>query len=623
MKKAKNAFLWLCGIFALLPLGGVGGGLLGLLSSCDSDSLSDDSYYTFTGETVASYVENRPDSFAVFSQIVKDAGENALLSTYGHYTAFIPTDMAFQAFFREHGTTVEQLTAEEKRNIVYNHIIRSTSLDYATKDFQEGALPVTNMNGRFMVIAYERNEQADRNDIVVNQTGRIVAPDIEVHNGIIHAINHVLVPSDETLGALLDQMADYSLFAEALRLTHLCDSMAETYDVTFQNPFTSEFVNVLGYKMKTLQQRRLGYTVLAEPDEVLRSAGISSLEELRRFAEGYYGIEAASDPTDRRNALNRFVSYHLLDRQMATNSLIYQGKNTSASAMDKRYEYYETMLENRLIEVKAGNKINTRRNGQYVGLDESRSNVSGMNGFIHSLTSVLVYDEDVMQQDVLNKRIRFDDYSVAPELTNNNIRWNLTNLDGFGGYTMAPDYCGDHLRFNNDSKIIMWASEWWTAHQADEISVRGWYDFTMRMPPVPPGTYEIRLGYRAEPWRGIAQLFIDGQIIGIPVDLSYTGDMPQIGWVSDDETTDQGAENDKMMRNRGYMKAPNSIFTQNGNINLRQDINSLRIIIGTFTFQNYAPHYFRAKNVDSENGEFTMDYMEYVPVSYIDQEGKD
>ena len=55
------------------PLMGVGGGLG--LTSCDSDTLSGDSYYTFTGETVASYIENRPDSFSVFTQIVKEAGE--------------------------------------------------------------------------------------------------------------------------------------------------------------------------------------------------------------------------------------------------------------------------------------------------------------------------------------------------------------------------------------------------------------------------------------------------------------------------------------------------------------------------------------------------------------------
>ena len=190
-------------------------------------------------------------------------------------------------------------------------------------------------------------------------------------------------------------------------------------------------------------------------------------------------------------------------------------------------------------------------------------------------------------------------------------------------HTFTADYCGDYFHFTNDTKLKLWASEGWTNYQADEMVMSGWYDFTLRMHPVPPGTYEIRLGYRAETWRGVAQLFIDDEIVGIPVDLRIVGTDPRVGWVDDDKTTDEGVENDKMMRNRGYMKAPNSIYSLNGPKTLRQDNMSLRIIIGTFTFQDYAPHYFRAKNVEADNLEFHFDYLEYVPVSYIDKEGKD
>ena len=91
-----------------------------LLGSCDSDNLAGDSYYTFKGETVATYIENRPDSFSVFSEIVKEAGEEPLLATYGHYTAFIPTNEAFESYFKDHNTSIEQLTTKEKKEIVYN-----------------------------------------------------------------------------------------------------------------------------------------------------------------------------------------------------------------------------------------------------------------------------------------------------------------------------------------------------------------------------------------------------------------------------------------------------------------------------------------------------------------------
>ncbi len=594
-----------------------------LVSSCNSDDVTNDSYYTFTGESVATFCENRPSNFSVFSQIITEAGLSPLLSTYGHYTAFIPTDEAYKEFFAETGLSLESMTQAEKADMVYNHIIRSTTIDYMTKDFSSGALATPNMNNRYMVISYEQAEEDGQTQIFVNKNSRLLNYDIELHNGVVHVVDKVLVPSDETLGSLLNTVDECSLFAEALELTHMTDSMAESYDMNYISPYSSEFVIVRGYTMKPLQQKKLGYTLFVEPDEVLNAAGINNLDQLVAYAENFYGTEDRGDYTSRRNALNKFVSYHILDRQMSTNALIYSGPFTTTNAMDKRHEYYETMLQYRLMEIKAGNKINTLADGTHVAIDESRSNISGMNGFIHILKNILVYDEDNMRNDVLNKRIRIDAYAIPPQLTNNNIRWQLNHLDGFGGFTMSPDYCGDHFKLNDESDFIMWSSEGWSNYQADEMSIRGWYDFTLRLPPVPPGTYEIRLGYTARPWGGIAQIFVDGDIVGIPANFNATGDSPAIGWVADAETRDNGDENDKMMRNRGYMKAPNSIYVPNGGKVLRDHIGALRKIIGQFTWQEYGPHYFRAKNVESEAGEFHLDYFELVPTSYLDEEGKD
>lgn len=304
---------------------------------------------------------------------------------------------------------------------------------------------------------------------------------------------------------------------------------------------------------------------------------------------------------------------------MSTNSFIYNGACTSANFMSERKEYYETMYTYRLMEIKAGNRINMQRNGSYVGLNESKSNLSGVNGFVHSLTSMLVYDEDVMTNDVLNKRIRFDFYNVPPELTNNNIRWQLTGLADASGYVIPNDFCSKHLAFSDETEITMWASEGWTNFEADELKLNGWYDFTLRMLPVPPGSYEIRIGYRQESWRGIAQLFVDNEIQGIPRDLRIAGSDPQVGWIADTGTPTD-AENDKAMRNRGYMKAPASIWTLQGQKTLRDTETCLRIIVGQFNFQEYGAHYLRGKNVYAPDQEFHGDYIEIIPTSLLDTE---
>ena len=44
------------------------------------------------------------------------------------------------------------------------------------------------------------------------------------------------------------------------------------------------------------------------------------------------------------------------------------------------------------------------------------------------------------------------------------------------------------------------------------------------------------------------------------------------------------------------------------------------MIIGTFTFQDYGEHFYRAKNVYSTDMEYNGDYIELIPTSLIDTE---
>ena len=70
------------------------------------------------------------------------------------------------------------------------------------------------------------------------------------------------------------------------------------------------------------------------------------------------------------------------------------------------------------------------------------------------------------------------------------------------------------------------------------------YDFTLRLLPVPPGNWEFRIGYNAEGWRGMGQIYFDGVITGTPVDLKI-GDVQgdaRTGWVADESTADDGVE---------------------------------------------------------------------------------
>lgn len=591
---------------------------LAILTVSCNDDVSEDSYYTFTGDTVTSYVASS-DDYSTFSRLLSETGLGSLLATYGHYTCFLPDNDAFNRYFAEIGKSYDSLSDNEKKEIVFNHVIKSAATDYSSEHFEEGTLPESNMNDKYVTISYQPDPAGGGLIINVNKNSQIIEKDIEVHNGVVHIINNVLTSSEEYLLNVLDENGGFKIFAEAFRLTHLNDSTERIIDESYVCPYPTGEVRrgESIYKIPTV--KRYGYTLFAEPDYVMKEAGINSVDDLVKYAERYYGTEDRSDYTSRNNALNKFVAYHLLDRQMSTNSFIYNGACTSANFMSERKEYYETMYEFHLMEIKAGNRINMQRNGSYVGLTEAESNLYGINGFVHSLNTMLVYDEDIMVNDVLNKRIRFDFYNVPPELTNNNIRWQLVGMTDATAYMITSDYCKKHLSFTEETEITMWASESWTNFEADELKLNGWYDFTLRMLPVPPGSYEIRLGYRQESWRGIAQLFVDGEIQGIPRDLRIAGTDPQVGWIADTGSP-ADAENDKAMRNRGYMKAPASIWTLQGMTTLRDKETCLRIIIGQFNFQEYGAHYLRGKNVYAPDQEFHGDYIEIIPTSLLDTE---
>ena len=104
-------------IFAFMSLA------IALFSAC-SDEPDSQYLYTFTGEMMSQYLENRPE-FSLFSEAVKRAGLDKQLSAYGHYTCFAPNDSAVNRWLKGKGlASLEELSDKEKRtackSVVYS-----------------------------------------------------------------------------------------------------------------------------------------------------------------------------------------------------------------------------------------------------------------------------------------------------------------------------------------------------------------------------------------------------------------------------------------------------------------------------------------------------------------------
>ena len=237
-----------------------------------------------------------------------------------------------------------------------------------------------------------------------------------------------------------------------------------------------------------------------------------------------------------------------------------------------------------------------------------------------------------MAGNVLNERIRMDISSLFPEFTNNGVRWDLQTPDT--KVTYIPDgFCKYFVMNNEDCKVFYfrphqtWGNSY-ANYQGDEFIVEGKYDFQYRIPYVPEGIYEIRFGYPKGYQRGICQFYVDGKIAGIPVDLRWNDETTAIiGWVSDEGLTeDEIKENDKAMRNRGYMKGPASIVMEKEtNVTMRSGVQPLRKIIGTYRLDK-GDHWLRFKDVSDKNvntfKQFDQDYLELVPKSVLSNPAK-
>ena len=629
--------------------------LFATLSSC-VEELQTENFYTFTGETITDYVENR-ESLSMFKELLGRTSEPnmlSLLDAYGQYTCFAPHNDAVRAYLEERGLTeVSQLRMGECDTIARNHII---NVAYPTTDMPEDVLSQPNMNDRYVQISI------DSGNIYVDINAAIVVRDEEVENGVVHILDKVLQQSNAMFVDLLKQDSRISLFYKALLLTGFDKQLMGYMDKEFEklvrpdglagfNDRRTEDNKNLICPVKYPMNRRLGYTGFIESNEAFAKIGIdtTSIDGLINYAKEIYeasfsediGAYKEDDYTNPKHPLYRFIAYHFLDRQIYTDKMTtyFHFQEQSYDAVD----FYETMCKGTVVKVSRGGKTGgqtrlNRRYGQSHGQSFSIQGVpvqnmkyDGLNGVYYLIDEPLVYSNEVIKK-VLTDRMRLDAATLMPELATNNIFRNGngdTDSPSRGHSYQIPntmDYSYvKNLKVYQESIVYYQAPVigFWCWY-ADEIIAKGSYDFAIKLPPVPTGTYEIRYGYVPMGHRGVVQVYLeyDGKSYpcGIPIDLTEDGSSPKIGWVSDkDKTEDELLKLDKAMHNRGYLKGPLTQTEGSSKSNIARDMsNHLRRIVATENLNNGTDYYIRFRSVDETAKEFMFDYLELCPKEVYD-----
>lgn len=554
--------------------------LTGMATVSCSDEPDDENFYTFTGEMMSDYFRNRPE-YSDFAYIVDQAGMTDLLSAYGHYTCFLPSNKVVENYLNKKGlNSVKDLTREQCDTIARTHLVNNM---YATIDMNDGTLNTANMNKRYIQITHT----VDKNDnsvVQLNRMSNIIfeLKDDSVENGIIHPIDVLLENSNSSISDVLKANDRIRIFYEGLVATGLRDTLIKTKDESYDGTkygtysYTSDFWREIAVAP---EEKKYGFTVFVEPDDLyekkFKEYGISTSNGMVRalydlackiydpvFAgdadyKAAYGFDKI---TDRNNPLNMFMAYHILTRDViGWNKLtpieVHSGIVDGAIGIkiDKMNpcDWYETLMPRTMMKLEQatvreymgnserGQRYINRRVDDKFSIDGSKIQPTveadylqdAPNGRYFYIDDIIAFSKDT-QEKVLNDRIRMDFSTIFPEVMTMNMRFNgdptkddesskadQTFKNG-KNYWFPKGYL-DNVTMEGNGVLVYRRPHWnFWSYEGDEFNLFGDYDFTFRLPPVPyEGEYQIRLGFCALDTRGVAQIYFDGKPQGIPVDM--------------------------------------------------------------------------------------------------------
>ena len=678
--------------------------------------------YTATNETIGSFIK-KDSMLTSFDYILTRVGLDRMMMSYGQYTCYAPNNDGIQEYIDSLYRDPESVEAGNPHNGMEDHgdlgvgqhaqlewLSDSLCNDIARYHLANELYSIVEMGGSGVTISTMLGRPlSSKVDslgyTVLNDVARVLSEDNLVENGIVHIMDKVAPRSTRLLADELERQEEFKLFSWALEVTGMCDSITKStkgIKYTIQD-LNGDNRDTGGESLYWPEECKVAYTIFAETDAVLASKGITTEEQLVEYANRIYGgatgwydnliekglwnsdqqqyvksVSTGSDYHNRNNALNMFVSYHILYAGMAKDQLLFENKTGVSVATScwnyannaDQYDYYETMLPQTILKIwkPYGQKylyinryqtFNTLTDSLatmginnhtliYPGARIERDNVKDIiayNGYVHRINDILVYDEQV-PNGVLNERMRFESTTMLPEFINNGFRYMLSseasalNAGGSGARIAFPMQFFDGVKCYSESSLLRYNIKgYYNAYQADCFQGWGKYDLAVRIHPVPSGLYELRMAYSPMGHGGFMQFYIgtssnmqDMQAMSIPLDVTIDELDPRIGWTSWYEEADLGVATDEAMRNRGYMRGPMSYTSHPERGWDNQDANQrgssygnviLRRILDTRNFKQSEDYWLRIKNVlpdGDTNKKWQFDYVELVPMSVINNE---
>lgn len=216
--------------------------------------------------------------FSILAEAVVAADLATTLSAAGPYTVFAPTNEAFTALLAELGLTKDQLfanrpllTAVLRYHVLNVRVARSAvPLGQAITPLEGGIFKVDSVSGN-LVVTDGRNRSA-----------RIVVTDVPASNGVIHAIDKVLLPADKTVVQTAVATPGFSILVEAVTAANLAGTLSGTGPFTVFAPTDAAFAKL----PKEAVARLLEPAQRGELEKLLQHHVTTSVYEVKWLKDG-------------------------------------------------------------------------------------------------------------------------------------------------------------------------------------------------------------------------------------------------------------------------------------------------------------------------------------------------
>ena len=264
-------------------------------------------------KNVVEVAQANPD-FSILVEAVVAADLVSTLSGPGPFTVFAPTNAAFASLLTELGLSKAQLLADKPllTAVLTYHVL-------PVRVFKAGVplgSPITTVQGNIFKV-----EEAGTALVITdgrNRRSNIVTTDIKANNGIIHAVDKVLLPPDKNIVQTAQALPDFSILVEAVVAANLAGTLSGPGPFTVFAPTNAAFAALLAELGVTKAQLLADTALLTKvltyhvvPSRVLK-AQVPVGTPITTVEGETFSVSAALAITDKRGRISNITATDVL-----------------------------------------------------------------------------------------------------------------------------------------------------------------------------------------------------------------------------------------------------------------------------------------------------------------------